>query len=189
MNVWTEEQDNLLKELCASDQKLSAPTIAKIITETFEIIPPLSRAAVIGRARRRKITLPLPRKWGGVKWPPTDTGEPDVILRPKPVDVPRSSFASDERLPYRDDFLPEPVFGDGIFLINAGLRDCRWPINDPPKGQMLSLRVCGEATEEGSSYCPACIKADAKRPRPAEGAGGGPSGNIFILPSQHRGLK
>jgi hypothetical protein len=160
MNVWTEEQDTLLEQLCASGEKLSTPVIAKIITDRFAIVPPLSRAAIVGRARRRDIKLPLPRNGDGPKI------EDDEELKSQhSAVVTRILVASQQRQPYRHYWLPEPALSPGLFLLNAGDGDCRWPINDPGLGRMIELRVCGQPTKAGNSYCPACIAADSVRRR------------------------
>lgn len=179
MILWTDEHDELLDKLCASPEKPSAPMIAAAISKAFNIVPPLTRGAVVGRARRRNIKLPRPY-----------TGRERRELRPTPQHnasiYPRTRIVYEERRirqEARGKILPEPDDAPGIYLLNAADGDCRWPVNeeDLPRGQRHLLRVCGAPVVDKSKYCADC----QKRVFDPEGFGGGE----FVLPTKQRGLK
>lgn len=175
---WRDEHDAYLLELCAAPEKYSAPIIASLISIRFEISPPLTRASVVGRARRKKIALPISRL--GKTSPGTDVAPPpfvSALVNPRP----RLDYSADKRQTKRGTILPEPKGAPGIYLLNASDRDCRFPISKSAKGAMEQLRVCGEPAMDASSYCETCHRRAFTRVSV--------SGNIFVLPTKLRGLK
>lgn len=150
--IWSEEADATLRQLCADEARLSAATIAITISVQHGIEPPISKASVIGRARREGISLPTP----GAKRRPAEEREPaPVYTRPSMIIRPRPTYTPVPRFSRRVEIIPEDGFG-GLFLLNVAEGDCRRPLNDPPKGQMHLLKVCADPVREGSNYCPAC---------------------------------
>jgi len=183
LNLWTEEQDKLLRELCESDRKLSAPAIAIAISTAFNIVPPLTRAAIVGRARRRQISLPLPRTGRGLR-NPAATPQHDTLITPRN----RPPEAPPPKQQRRGNILPE-VDAPGVYLLNAADGDCRRPLTDLPEGERHLMRVCGEPVREESHYCAACCELIYTKPEPEEVGGPPRSRQPFILPSKQRGLK
>ena len=144
--TWTERADALLEQLCSDRRAYSTSTMARIIGEQLGI--PVSRNAAQGRARRRGLRLPIePSSPSHPKLLSPD--EIDALIRPKP-DAPLN-----DNLPLpsrRQIFIPE-TDEPGLFLINAGRPDCRFPVS----GEGLSLRVCGNpVARESDSYCAHC---------------------------------
>lgn len=180
--LWTMERVALLRELCASEEKLSAPTIAAKLSERFAIQPPLTRAAVVGKARRCNIRLPLPRTPKKEPGPARATPQHNVLAFP----LRRPNPEPDRRVTIRPTILPDdPQVVEGVYLLNASDLDCRFPITDPPQGQRHLLRVCGKPVERrlwggSGGYCASC----ADRMVSKSGHGRGP----FVLPTK-RGLK
>lgn len=176
MNVWTPEQDAYLLELCASGALYSVADMAVLISRKFAINPPLKRAAVMGRVRRKKIKLPRTRIVRSESVPVT--APVTHYTNPRP----RLSYTPDPRQTTRVEVLPEPRGARGVYLLNASDRDCRWPVNDPPAGSRQLLRVCGEPALDGERYCQTCRSFAYTKEAATES---GP----FILPSKQRGLK
>lgn len=151
--LWTDETDALLRELCASSERLSARGIAARIGAKLETS--LSRQAIIGRARRLGVALPVPAAASrGREVDGRANREDDPpSYRPRPTYRPEPPALSR----VRSEFLPEPPGEAGVYLINAAFGDCRMPVNAPAKGSMLHLRVCGEPVEPGKGdYCTGC---------------------------------
>jgi hypothetical protein len=140
---WDAKKDALLGELCASSEKLSASKIAGVLSQKLQV--KVSRQAVICRAIRLGILLPRSK---ASRPKPVSPPNPSILIRPRP------SYEPPPLPRERGSILAEPD-EPGVYLVNAAASDCRFPINNPPSGQMIQLRVCGEPVVEGP-YCPAC---------------------------------
>jgi hypothetical protein len=160
-SLWTEERDALLKRLCASGERLTAPEIAAKITQALGLERPLTRAAIVGRVNRLKrygVAIRLPIERPGIdkirnrvtpRLPdPPRQGRSSILHRPRP-----HLFEGPIRLPQtRQDLFPE-TGEPGVYLVNAGGGDCRFPIS----GEGLLLRVCAQPkADDTASYCEAC---------------------------------
>jgi hypothetical protein len=175
--LWTEEEDSLLRDICASGEQISAPKIAVRLSKTFAIAPPRTKAAVVGRARRLKLDLPLPcdreRKIGYAAMATTQHN--GVSISPRYI----RPAEPDPRQTARGNILPEHPRAKGVYLLNSSDLDCKRPITDPPAGQRHLLRVCGEPIARrvyaGVGYCEACLGRMLSK-------GEAPSGQPFVLP-------
>jgi hypothetical protein len=145
---WSGEKDEFLLALCKSAEALSAAKIAARLSDRFG--ETISRQAVIGRAKR--LSVPLPRSERSPAPVPDEkpTTPPALVQRPKVTYVPPP-------LPKERMVLVEDQHEIGVLLINAAERDCRFPLNDPVRGRMIELRVCGEPAVKGR-YCAACYE-------------------------------
>lgn len=146
---WDGKKDEQLLALCKATEALSAAKIAQRLSDRFG--ETISRQAVIGRAKR--LSIPLPRS----ERSPAPVAEteptvalPPVIVRPKVTYEPPP-------LPKERVLLVSDGDETGVLLINAAERDCRFPLNDPERGRMIELRVCGEPAVKGR-YCADCYE-------------------------------
>jgi hypothetical protein len=104
--------------------------IAEILSTEFGI--PVSRNAVIGRAKRMRLPKRAPAPRIAAKQPPVTACVVNVRIDPPP---PRPS-----RIPGKSRNLTIYQLRDGC---------CRWPY-----GHKAPFRFCGRATLTGSSWCP-----------------------------------
>lgn len=176
--LWTEEEDSLLTQICASGEPVSAPEIARRISEVFSISPPLTRAAVVGRARRKKIKLPLDRCTKKVQ---VAQATPQHNFASQPV---RRTHEPDKRQLERLTLIPDVPRSTGVYLLNSSDNDCKRPIGS---GTGMYMRVCGEPIvakpfgNGGGGYCDACLKIVLE-----PGAYRMARGN-FVLPTKKKG--
>lgn len=160
---WDDDWDLRLHELCAQT-KLAAREMAIILNVEFRITPPLTRDAVKRRALRIGADLPLPSPQEAAMSSPLRFQIPseydDGTVNPMPpinrlFEPPRISR---ERLILFDDPNPD---APGVLLANAASGDCRRPLNNPPRGRMIDLRVCGEPVTRmrgETGYCDDCFR-------------------------------
>jgi hypothetical protein len=140
------DADRLIRVMAASETRPTATEIAIEVMRVFEPERLVTKASIVGRARR--LGIQLPRR-------PAAAPEPSsVLVRPQPVM--RRSHEEPGRFPKRLALIAEPVGLPGIYLINAAEGDCRRPIDDPPPGRGHLLRVCGDPARDDSRYCPQC---------------------------------
>jgi hypothetical protein len=178
--LWTDEEDTLLRQICASGDQVSAPVIAQLISAKFSLHPPLTKAAVVGRARRLKVKLPLPRC---VRKPFEAKATAQHNFGSMPA---RRIHEPDRRQQLRGDILPETQ-EPGVYLLNASDEDCKFPISG--KGHLM--RVCAEPVERrpygGVGYCTDCLARVLTR-EGNESAGRLSLGkSIFVLPIKKKG--
>jgi len=160
---WTDARDTRLKELCAD--RISAAAVAKRLNEEFPDHAPISRNAVIGRARRKGVQL------RGVSTPPppcrqtkNDPGANVVfdLREARKIGNGKRSVAKS-----RDaiDLPAWPFRGSLSIVPNAPKRSCgkvtvaqlnsftcRWPIGDL---QSPEFYFCGAEPVAGRPYCDA----------------------------------
>lgn len=110
----------------------------------------MTKAAIVGRARRIGLRLPIPPT---VKKERDRAGDaiPASLWPPTPLE---RVVAEPPRFAKRIEIVPEPEGIAGIYLLNASEFDCRAPTGDEPTEKHL-LRVCGEPATEGG-YCKPC---------------------------------
>ena len=145
--VWNEERSALLRELCAPGSTMSTAEMAAVIGERFSV--KVSRDSV--RSKAIRMGLQIPRK------PNSPSGRPKrrviavagIKIRPRP------SLFADAPLPSkREQHIDEPDGLAGVYFINSARTDCKRPIS----GSGLHMRVCGEPTKPGQSYCEHCMQ-------------------------------
>jgi GcrA cell cycle regulator len=153
---WTEQQIQTLKKMWGHGY--SASDIAKNLGGG------MTRNAVIGKAHRLKLSVgpgvaapprtmaEAPSKVGGsVLSTITKVARKRAMLRPLPS-VPGTDPALPR--PAIREATPRPVEvpkrSEGIAVLKAGERHCRWPIGDP---RSPDFRFCGCAAVEGLPYC------------------------------------
>ena len=138
MKLWTRQQDEDLRELCKAEE-LSYGSIAMILSRRWH--RSVTRSAVGQRARRLALRV--------------HTRRCDMLPETSPEPEPERWKPPEDNLP---DFRTRLGFHDpdsdarGMLMLNAGVNDCRWPVG----GRGPTMRVCGERTKPGSSYCEAC---------------------------------
>jgi hypothetical protein len=147
MRLWARHEDDELRKLCA-DEALSYGSIAAQLSRRLH--RKVTRSAVGQRARRLGLRIHTPRRDGPPDLDDCDH-EPERWTPPEDhVPVFRA------RLDFPD---PEP-HATGMLLLNAGMRDCRWPV----KGTGVAMRVCGEPVQAGSAYCGHCHRLAYQKP-------------------------
>lgn len=163
---WTDQQIKMLKDMWGNGY--SASEIAGRLGGG------LTRNAVIGKAHRLKLSAQvnsakseaarITRVSGsgvvaGVAAAVKATRKRTSMLRPLPVVPTPSATApatviakqSQPQTALRDFFRPaEMRRGEGIAVIKAGERHCRWPVGDPRSPE---FRFCGCTAHEGLPYC------------------------------------
>jgi hypothetical protein len=159
------EADRLIRVMAAS---ASRPTATEIAIEIMRVFTPdrvVTKASIVGRARR--LGIQLPRR-------PAAAPEPSSILvRPQPTL--RRIHEEPRRFPKRLALIAEPIGEPGLYLLNAAEGDCRRPVNDPPPGSGHLLRVCGDPARDGSRYCTACHAIVYTRQQVGVGSPGDPN--------------
>lgn len=135
--LWTGYEDMVLKEKWADGVRCSL--IAAELGRT--------KNSIIGRAGR----LGLPPRQAG--WPRTDnnTKKKPIVDRRHPVEKRRMLHLMElEAVPEVAPMAPgEPI--DGTPLLELSENQCRWPVNEPTKGEVYLFCKASKVGE--SSYC------------------------------------
>lgn len=153
---WTREEDDILRECCGASEAMSATAIGQMITQRAETHRPLTRSAVISRARRLGVKLPIkanPRRreeQAGKQARDNPSRRLALTTAPVPREWLEPPPLPQGRLTILDDPTPD---APGVLLMNAALGDCRRPIS----GSGLWMRVCGDPTLDGMSHCATCF--------------------------------
>jgi hypothetical protein len=137
-DIWkAPERDAYLRKLCTDGVGHSARQIAALMTEAF---PPyvFTKASIVSRVHRSGYKLPIPASQRRID-PDYEPSWWNAKERPLPAFV-------------RPVDIVEDPGGPGIVMLNAGMFQCRWVVEEA--GEMT--RVCGEPTKPESSYCETC---------------------------------
>lgn len=165
--LWTPELDVVLRELCDGQEKLPAAAIAIVLTKRFRLVPRLTKGAVVSRVSRLKAVdpswrLPIIANPRGPQLQPDPDNDNDEIANDNEIILPpprqEPPPLPDNRLTLFEDEFPDD---QGVLLANAAIADCRMPLNDPGRGNMINLRVCGEPSVRWrgtTGYCLSCYQ-------------------------------
>lgn len=148
---WTSDEDDSLRRFIKEGR--ASPEIATTLGR--------SRSAVVGRAKRlglvfmtqtgmRRREVKEQRESSAPRVPPTKhqplggnrfkkLREKATDAEPAPKELPRWTAHADA---------PEPR---NLSLVDLEWLDCRWPVNNPERGQ--EHLFCGHKRASGSSYC------------------------------------
>lgn len=150
--AWTEQQIQTLKKMWGNGY--SASDIARVLGGG------ITRNAVIGKAHRLKLSAGQSsnRQTGAIPSRSSGNAISGIVkiskkrsmLRPlPPVQTPPDNS---NRLTAREilERLESIKRVEGIAVIKAGERHCRWPIGDP---RSPDFRFCGAPCHEGLPYC------------------------------------
>lgn len=142
--IWTEEQDNLLREL---KPKYSAAEIASVVNKRFDV--DVSRNAIIGRLHRLGLRSPARIVKTKIEKPKTSPrGTSDATLAKKI----KASFRDPQINAEKPESRSAPVVSKRKFITCLDAGECRWPDDqrDPNTGRHT---FCGNKTADGMSYC------------------------------------
>lgn len=148
---WTEQQIQALKQMWGNG--FSASDIAKSLGGG------MTRNAVIGKAHRLKLSLPLATAQPSES-ALSKNGTFSAIVKPSKKRVmlrPLPPLPTAEKMPVKQQVVeaeqPAAILSkriEGIAVTKAGERHCRWPIGDPRSPE---FRFCGCNTYESLPYC------------------------------------